>query len=106
MSSDPSGEFVTLARVVKTQGRHGEVAAEVHSNVPDRFAEGMRLSGLSKTGTRRDLKVEGLWPHKGLLVLKFVGVDSMSEAEVLIGNGVTGSDRRSRSAGKRLGLCQ
>jgi len=86
VSSDPSGEFVTLARVVKTQGRHGEVAAEVHSDVPDRFAEGMQLSGLGKNGTRRELKVEGLWPHKELLVLKFVGVDSMSDAEVLIGS--------------------
>ena len=85
MSSDPSGEFVTLARVVKTQGRHGEIAAEVHSDVPDRFAEGMELSGLSRTGTRRDLKIEGLWPHKGLVVLKFVGVESMSDAEGLIG---------------------
>jgi len=39
--SEGNDEFVTLARVVKTQGRHGEVAAEVHSDVPERFAEGM-----------------------------------------------------------------
>jgi 16S rRNA processing protein RimM len=86
VSSDPSGEFITLARVVKTQGRHGEVAVEVHSDVPDRFAEGMKLSGLGKTGTRREVQIEALWPHKGLLVLKFVGVDSMSDAEALIGS--------------------
>jgi 16S rRNA processing protein RimM len=86
VSSDPNGGFITLARVVKTQGRHGEVAVEVHSDVPDRFTEGMKLSGLSKTGTRRDLEVEGLWSHKALLVLKFLGVDSMSDAEELIGS--------------------
>ena len=86
MTTDPSGEFITLARVVKTQGRHGEVAVEVHSDVPDRFAEGMKLLALEKSGeARRDLKVEGFWPHKGLLVLKFRGVDSMSDAEELIG---------------------
>jgi 16S rRNA processing protein RimM len=85
VSSDASGEFVTLARVVKTQGRHGEVAAEVHSDVPDRFAGGMKLSGLSKTGTRRELELEEIWPHKGMLVLKFRGVDSMTDAEELIG---------------------
>ena len=38
-------EFITLARVVKTQGRHGEVAAEVHSDVPDRFVGGNEVAG-------------------------------------------------------------
>jgi len=96
VTSDPIGEFVTLARVVKTQGRHGEVAAEVHSDVPDRFAEGMKLFALSKSGDlRREVEIESLWPHKGLLVLKFVGVDSMSDAETLIGSElqVTRSER-------------
>ena len=82
-----STEFITLARVVKTQGRIGEVAAELHSDVPDRFAVGMKLSALDKAGSsRRDVEIERLWPHKGLLVLKFVGVDSMSDAETLIGS--------------------
>jgi len=80
-----SGEFVTLARVVKTQGRHGEVAAEVHTAVPDRFTEGMRLSALGANDTRKDLEIEGFWPHKGLVVLKFRGIDSISDAETLIG---------------------
>ena len=34
------GEFVTLARVVKTQGRIGEVGAEIHTAAPDRFQPG------------------------------------------------------------------
>jgi 16S rRNA processing protein RimM len=84
---DPIGEFVTLARVVKTQGRIGEVAAEVHSDVPDRFATGMKLSALSKSGdSRREVQIEDLWPHKGMLVLKFDGIDSISDAEALIGS--------------------
>ncbi len=37
-------------------------------------------------GPRRELKIEELWPHKGYLVLKFEDVDSISEAERLIGN--------------------
>jgi 16S rRNA processing protein RimM len=85
VSSDSQSEFITLARVVKTQGRHGEVAAEVHSDVPDRFSAGMKLSALDKAEKRREVEVESLWPHKGLLVLKFSGVDSMSDAETLIG---------------------
>jgi 16S rRNA processing protein RimM len=87
VTSDPIGEFITLARVVKTQGRHGEVAVDVHSDVPDRFGEGMKLFALSKSGDSRcEVEIESLWPHKGLLVLKLVGVDSMSDAETLIGS--------------------
>jgi 16S rRNA processing protein RimM len=87
VSSESSGAFVTLARVVKTQGRHGEVAAETHSDVPGRFAAGMKLFSLPKSGdARRELEVEDLWPHKGLVVLKFRGVDSMNDAELLIGS--------------------
>jgi 16S rRNA processing protein RimM len=92
VSSASHGEFITLARVVKTQGRHGEVAAEMHSDVPGRFAAGMKLFALPKAvdlksqAAQRELEVEDLWPHKGLIVLKFRGVDSMSDAELLIGS--------------------
>jgi 16S rRNA processing protein RimM len=73
--------------VVKTQGRRGEVASEVLSDIPERFRIGMRLLALPRnSGVRRELEVEELWPHKGLLVLKFTGVDSISEAEALIGS--------------------
>ena len=86
MDSEP--DFITLARIVKTQGRHGEIAAEIHTDVPDRFEPGMKLFALGKNkdDARRELEIENLWPHKGLLVLKFVGVDSMNDAEALIGS--------------------
>ena len=92
MNSETSGEFITLARVVKTQGRHGEIAAEMHSDVPGRFAPGVKLFALPKMQdlkaqeSRRELEVDDLWPHKGLVVLKFRGVDSMNDAELLIGS--------------------
>ena len=80
-------EFVTLARVVKTQGRIGEVAVEVHSNVAERFSVGMKLWALDKAGqSRREVRIEDLWPHKGLVVLKFAGIKSISDAEALIGS--------------------
>ncbi len=86
--SETSAEFITLARVVKTQGRRGEVASEIYSNVPGRFAAGMKLLALPQEPDRprRELEVEDLWPHKGMLVLKFAGVDSISDAETLIGS--------------------
>jgi 16S rRNA processing protein RimM len=88
--SPESNDFITLARIVKTQGRRGEVAAEVHSDVPDRFAPGMKLfalgdSEMRREDVRRELEIEDLWPHKGLLVVKFSGIDSISDAEKLVG---------------------
>ncbi len=84
-AENASGEFITLALVIKTQGRRGEVAAELHTDVPDRFREGMRLWALEKTGERREVKVEDSWPHKDFLVLKFEGVETISDAETLVG---------------------
>lgn len=85
-------EFITLARVMKTQGRLGEVAVEVHSDVPDRLHIGLRVfalaagSSFTKDDARRELKIEDAWPHKDWLVLKFAGVDSISDAEPLVGS--------------------
>jgi 16S rRNA processing protein RimM len=79
-----SNEFITLARVAKTQGRHGEVAVELHSDVPDRLHQGLRVFALAEDGSRRELKIEDAWPHKEFVVLKFAGVNSISDAEPLV----------------------
>ena len=70
--------------MLKTQGRRGEVAAELHTDFPERFEDRKRISALGEDGTRRDLEIESCWPHKGLIVLKFLGVDSISDAEKLL----------------------
>lgn len=77
--------FITVARIVRTQGRRGEVAAELHTDFPERFAERTRLSALAADGSRRELRLEGFWLHKGRVVLKFAGVDSIDAAEELAG---------------------
>ena len=45
----------------------------------------MKLFALAPDDSRRELQIEELWPHKGLLVLKFTGIGSISDAEALIG---------------------
>lgn len=77
-------EFITIARVAKVQGRRGEVAADICTDFPERFAERKRLFALTSSG-RRELHVEEHWAHKGRVVFKFVGVDSISDAEALVG---------------------
>ena len=67
-------EFITIARVAKVQGRRGEVAADIHTDFPERFAERKRLFALTSSG-RREVHVEEHWEHKGRIVFKFAGVD-------------------------------
>src|SRR5580700_2374684 len=83
---DASGEWISLAVVVKTQGRRGEVAVELHTDVPGRFRQEMGLHALAKDGERREVTVEDLWPHKSFLVLKFHGIETISDAEPLVGS--------------------
>jgi 16S rRNA processing protein RimM len=85
MAAPDSGEWITLAVVIKTQGRRGEVAVESHSDVPDRFREDTQLWALAKDGGRREVRIENLWPHKNFLVLKFRGIETISDAEPFVG---------------------
>jgi 16S rRNA processing protein RimM len=83
-------EFVTIARVAKTQGRHGEVAATLLTDVPELFETRRKLFALGGSGgtepSRRKLDLDEHWFHKGMVVLKFAGVDSISDAETLVGS--------------------
>ncbi len=65
----------------RTRGRSGEFKAEVFSSQPGRAA---RLSEvkLQKDQLSRTLQVEAVWFHDGIPVLKFAGIDSISDAEL------------------------
>ena len=72
------------------QGRRGEVAAELHTSFPERFTERRELVGLAPDGSRRQLQLEEHWFHKGHVILKFAGVDNISD---LVGCSVVDGDR-------------
>ncbi len=60
------------------------MAVELHTDVPGRFRQNMRLWALAKDGQRREVTVEDLWPHKSFLVLKFKGIETISDAAPLV----------------------
>ena len=78
-----------LARVKRTQGRKGEVFAEILTDFPERFAERRRLwllrEGAPGDEDAREVELVHHWLHKGGVVLHFAGVDSISAAEELAG---------------------
>jgi 16S rRNA processing protein RimM len=74
---------MTVGRVVKPQGRKGEVLVEPLSDRPGRFP-GLRQVFLPGAGGgARALRVEACWPHKGRFVLKLEGVGDIDAAERL-----------------------
>jgi 16S rRNA processing protein RimM len=78
--------WVSVARVLRPQGRNGEVLAEILTDFPERFAS-MKEAFFSNDDDAAPsrLEVERSWLHRGRVVLKFAGVDSISAAEVLRG---------------------
>jgi 16S rRNA processing protein RimM len=85
-AADP--QFVAIARIVRPQGRRGEVAAEVLTDFPVRFAS-LRTAFLEQPGGGPGaVEIENAWMHKGSVILKFSGVDSIDEASSLRGRHV------------------
>ncbi len=78
-------ELVAVARVVKTRGVRGEVAADLLTDFPERFDGLEELIAVTPTGERRRLAVEESWLHGGRVVLKFEGFDTPEAARELVG---------------------
>jgi 16S rRNA processing protein RimM len=84
----PAGyaDMITIGVVIKPQGRKGEVLVQPLSDRPDRF-ESLRRVFVPGPGRdeARAVTVTNRWPHKGRIVLKFEGVDSIDAAELYRG---------------------
>lgn len=78
-------EFVSVARITKTQGNRGEVAAEILTDFPERF-QSLKEVTLEKEGQAvLNLRLDSHWFHKHRVVLKFEGIDGITPAEKLVG---------------------
>jgi 16S rRNA processing protein RimM len=81
--------WVLLAHIVRPQGRHGEVLADLFTDFPQHFPRRKRLflrpPGGRQPEAMREAKVESHWLHKGRVVLKLSQVDSIADAETLLG---------------------
>ena len=74
-------KWVPVGRILRERGRIGELTAEIYSNQPGR-AEKLKDVMLGLGGLKRPVQVERLWYHNGRPVFKFVGIDSISDAEI------------------------
>lgn len=77
---------MTIAHVVRPRGNRGEVAAEALSSRLERFEflkEVFLFGPAGPLDGGRPYEIESVWQHRGRLVFKFRGVDSISDAERL-----------------------
>jgi 16S rRNA processing protein RimM len=77
-------EWILAGRLVKTRGNRGELIAEIYSSQPGR-AERFGEVRLEKGALFRMAVVEAVWYHDAKTILKFEGLDSISESEVWAG---------------------
>lgn len=82
------GDYVAVARIIRPQGRLGEVACEMLSDFPERYRNLGQIFLQAASGPARAARVEKAWLHKGNVILKLAGVDSINQAEELRGDWV------------------
>jgi 16S rRNA processing protein RimM len=92
LNNDAAQQWVAIAVLGRVRGNRGELTAESLSSKPERFArlKTVRLVGDGDAGEGDAdggalYDVEEVWEHGGVLVFKFRGVDSISDAEKLRG---------------------
>jgi 16S rRNA processing protein RimM len=78
------GNWVCAGRLIRARGNRGEFVAEIYSAQPGR-AGLLTVVRLEKKGIGRLTQVERTWHHNGRPILKFAGIDSISEAETWAG---------------------
>lgn len=83
----PPTPWVTLAHIVRPQGRRGEVIADLLTDFPEKFAERKRLFLLPSDGSTepRSVQLEDFRLTPDRVVLKLAGIDSINDAETLRG---------------------
>jgi 16S rRNA processing protein RimM len=81
-SAEKAGDLL-LGRVVGPFGRIGEVKLFPYTDFPERLGEYEALSFRWEGGRAETYPVERARPHKGVILLKLRGIDSIDDAEAL-----------------------
>ena len=72
---------VTVAEILRPRGNRGEVLAKSQTDVPGRLEGLKRAQARLADGCDVSVEITDAWVHDGDWVLKFAGVDSITQAE-------------------------
>ncbi len=78
------GGFVSIARIVKTRGIRGELAADLLTDFPERFEDVRKVRVVTSEGVHEEV-LERFWFHRGRVILRFEGLERPHHAEHLVG---------------------
>lgn len=76
--------WIVIGRLLRARGNRGELIGEFDSADPQR-EDRLKQVALSKGGKREPIDLEEVWRHQERPIFKFVGVDSISQAEAWAG---------------------
>lgn len=81
-------KLIAIGRIVRTWGLKGDVAVDLYSGRHDRLERFRELRAGEQAGQANVLRLEHERKHKTQIIAKFSGVDSVGEAERLIGSSI------------------
>jgi 16S rRNA processing protein RimM len=82
---ETDSDWVTVAVLGKPRGIRGEITAVPLSGKPERFGLLRQVHLFTASGAWQPVEVESSWFHDRTLILKFRGIDGISEAQPLVG---------------------
>lgn len=81
----PQEDLVAIAVVRRPHGIRGEVSAELLTDFPERFDGLRKVEVIRSDGNAVELEIESSRVRRNRVLLKFLGVDLVDEAEELRG---------------------
>jgi 16S rRNA processing protein RimM len=79
-------ELVRIGRIVASRGNRGEVKVILLTDFPERFKDLKTVYLIDNQGREAIFKIESARYHKDFVIIKFEGVESISQAEVFRGS--------------------
>ncbi len=78
--------LINIGKVVATQGNKGEVRVIPLTDSPDRFRNLKKVYLVQEGKQPVTVQTKSVWYHKGFIILKIKGYDSIGQAEELKGS--------------------
>lgn len=76
-------DFVAIAKITRARGLRGELVADILTDFPERFENRKKVFAIRQNLKPREIKIERFWFQKDRIILKFLGIDSLEDAEKL-----------------------
>lgn len=97
---DTNGWDVVIGEIVATFGLRGEVKVLPQTDYPERFEQLKEVYVSPDKGRGRIMEIASVRFHKGVVLVRFAGIDDISTAETLRGMKVRVQEEEEKPLGK------